>query len=247
MKIKKTLFSVISAVLCTAMLLGISAFAAEKRNIWQETKALTSAKYYSEYIRLVEKYSAKDSKNSVSFGKSLTKKYYEGQLEEIDDDDPEFYVNLIGSNEIVSVVFKDGKMKMVTYADGDGAAIYVTKKNMIILSVNEKAKITIPVSNDSYDETFKEELETFDNDEYMDEELGVTDKTKGKYFKIKSGDKTYYYEEFNGNVQGKFGFLFNSKGKPIAMYSDGTAYCLNYSYTKVDDSEFKLPSGYEEV
>lgn len=249
MKLRKTLLSAVSAVLCMAMFLGISAFAAEKRNLWKETKALTSAKYYSDYIKLVQKYSAKEAKNTVSFGKSLTKKFYESQLDEMDSENPTFLLNLISKDEIASVALKDGKMKVVMYTDGQGIGMYLTKKQMVMLSVNEKQKVTVPVSGDDYDATLdsmSDSIANFDNDEYMEEDLGVTDKTKGKYFKFKSGDKIYYYEEFEGDVQGTFGFLFNSKGKPIAEYAQGEAYCLNYS-SKVDDSEFKIPSGYKEA
>lgn len=71
-KLKKALPAIVSAVLCVTMVLGITASAA---SVWSETKALTNAKYNSNYIKWVEKYSEKESKNTVTFSKSRTKKY----------------------------------------------------------------------------------------------------------------------------------------------------------------------------
>lgn len=70
-KFKKVLFSVVSAVLCVTMILGVSASAA-KNTVWSDTKALTSAKYNSNYIKWLEKYGEKEAKNTVSFSKSLS-------------------------------------------------------------------------------------------------------------------------------------------------------------------------------
>lgn len=248
-KFKKALFSIVSAVLCAAFILSVPASAAQK-SVWSETKALTSAKYNSNYIRLVEKYSAKDAKNTISFGKSKTKKFYENQLVEFDDDNPQFLVNMIDKETIVSVAYKDKKIKTVAYEDGTGVAIYMDSKNMTMLSVGDKQKATMPMAEDiGYEDMIGEMNGTFvnfDNDSYIADELGLTDKTKGKYFKIKSNDKVYYYEEFEGSEAGKFAFLFNSKGNPVAVMSEGTVACFSVSFS-VDDSEFNIPKGYAEV
>lgn len=249
-KFKKVLFSVVSAVLCIAMILSVPASAAEKKSVWSETKALTSAKYNSNYIKWAEKYSAKEAKNTVSFGKSRTKKFYESQLEAFNAKDPQFIVNIIDKENIVSAAFKDKKTKMVVYTEGNGVAIYIDPKNITMLSVGDKQKITMPMTDDiGYDDLIDEmtgEFLTFDNDSYMTDELGVTNKTKGKLFKFTSNEKTYYYEEFEGSKAGKFGFLFNSSGNPLAVVADDMVMCFSVSFS-VKDSEFSIPKGYTEM
>lgn len=251
MKIKKILSSVTAALLCAVMVLAIPASAAEKNTVWSETKALTSAKYNSKYIKWVEKYSAKEAANTISFGKSRTKKFYEDQIVQFDNKNPQFVVNIIDKETIFSVAFKDKKIKTVAYEDDTAIAIYMDSKNMTLLSVGDKQKITMPMTEDiGYEDALDEmmdEFTYFDNDSYMTEDLGVTDKTKGKLFKFKSNDKIYYYEEFEGSKAGTIGFLFDSNDKPLAILSDdGSAFCFNISF-KVKDSEFDIPSGYTAV
>lgn len=249
-KFKKALLSVVSAMLCIAMVLSVPASAAEKKSVWSETKALTSAKYSSNYIKWAEKYSAKKTENTVSFGKSRTKKFYESQLKAFNNKDPQFAVHLLDKENIVSVAFKGKKTKMVVYTEGEGVAIYIDPKNMTLLSVSDKQKITMPMTEDiGYDDMIDEMMGaflTFDNDSYMTDTLGVTDKTKGKSFKFTSNEKTYYYEEFEGSEAGKFGFLFNSSGKPLAVVADDMVMCFSVSFS-VKDSEFNIPKGYTEM
>lgn len=100
-KLKKALPAIVSAVLCVTMALGITASAA---SVWSETKALTTAKYNSNYIKWVEKYSEKDAKSTVTFGKSRTKKFYEKQLTAFNAKDPQFALNMATKDEIMSVI-----------------------------------------------------------------------------------------------------------------------------------------------
>ena len=246
-KIKKALPAIVSAVLCVAMALGITASAASE---WSDTKALTSAKYNSNYIKWVEKYSAKDTKNTVTFGKSRLKKFYEKQLTAMDAENPQFAMNVITKDEIVSVAYKSRKMKIVVYVEGEGMAIYTTPKEMTILSVADKQKITTPITDDiGYDDLVDEMLESyanFDNDSYFAEDLGISENAKGKIFKFKSGENTYYYEEFSTDNYSKIGFLFDSKGNPLAMTDGDVTACFQIKYT-VKDSEFTVPGGYKAV
>lgn len=245
-KLKKALPAIVSAILCVTMVLGITASAA---SVWSETKALTSAKYNSNYIKWVEKYSAKDTKNTVTFGKSRTKKFYEKQLTAFNAKDPQFAVHMITKDELISVAYKGRKIKIVVYTEGEGIAMYMTQKSMTMLSVEDKQKVTMDMPKDvNYDDLVDEMLEEYanwDNDSYYADELGISDNAKGKLFKFKSGENTYYYEEFETD-QGTVGFLFDSKGNPLAMNSDGTAICFQIKYT-VKDSEFTVPSGYKSV
>lgn len=246
-KLKKAFPAIVSALLCVTMALGITASAA---SVWSETKALTTAKYNSNYIKWVEKYSEKETKNTVSFGKSRTKKFYEKQLEAFNDKDPQFAVNMITKDEIVSVAYKGRKIKMVVYTEKEGLAIYMDSKQMTLLSVSDKEKMTAPIPDDvEYDSLVDEMLEAyanFDNDSYFSEDLGIADNAKGKIFKFTSGENTYYYEQFDTDNMGSIGFLFDSKGNPLAMNSDGTAICFQIKYT-VKDSEFNIPKGYTEM
>lgn len=246
-KLKKALPAIVSALLCVTMALGITASAA---SVWSETKALTTAKYNSNYIKWVEKYSAKSTKNTVTFSKSRTKKFYEKQVDALDAKNPQFAVSMITSDQIVHVAFKNRKLKAVIYTEKEGMAIYMDSKNMTILSVADKQKVTAPIPADvDYDDLVDEMLESyagFDNDSYFAEDLGISDNTKGKIFKFTSGENTYYYEEFKTDNAGTIGFLFDAKGNPLAMNADGEAVCFQIKYT-VKDSEFTVPKGYKET
>ncbi|MDE5741143.1 MAG: hypothetical protein K2H90_01685, partial [Oscillospiraceae bacterium] len=240
-KLKKAIPAIVSAVLCVTMVLGITASAA---SVWSETKALTTAKYNSNYIKWVEKYSEKDAKNTVTFGKSRTKKFYEKQMDAFNENDPQFALNMITKDEMVSVVYKGRKIKMVVYTEESGIAIYMNSKEMTMLSVSDKQKLKMPIPDDvNYDDLIDDMLDSYaklDNDAFMAEDLGIADNEKGKLFKFKSGDNIYYYEQFETENEGDVGFLFDSKGNPLAMNADGLAACFQIKYT-VKDYEFTVP------
>lgn len=245
-KLKKALPAIISAVLCVTMALGITASAA---SVWSDAKALTTAKYNSNYIKWVEKYSEKSTKNTVTFGKSRTKKFFDKQIKAIKGKDPQFSVSIVNKEALVSIVYKGSNIKLVMAEEDMGIGMYMTPKKITMLSVGDKQKVTIPVSQDmGYDDIIDEMLDSFmnfDGDDYY-AELGIAENAKGKLFKFTSGEKTYYYEEFKSSEYDKFGFLFTEKGTPIAMRGDDIIACFNISY-KVDDSEFTVPKGYKET
>lgn len=245
-KLKRALPAIVSAVLCVTMALGITVSAA---SVWSDAKALTSAKYNSNYIKWVEKYSEKKAKNTVTFGKSRTKKFLDKQIKVMKTGDPQVCVNIINKDGIVSIAYKGSNIKLV-FAEGDmGFGMYMTPKKMTMLSVGNKQKVTMPVTKDmGYDDLIDEMLNSFmnfDSDNYYDE-LGIAENAKGKLFKFTSGEKTYYYEEFKSSEYDKFGFLFTEKGTPIAIIGDDLIACINISY-KVKDSEFTVPKGYKET
>lgn len=249
-KLKKAASAVTAAILCVAMAFGTTASAATD-TVWKETKTLANAKYNSNYIKLAEKYSKKESSKTVTFEKSKTKKFLDKQIKVIKSDDPKFSVYAINKDQIASVAYKDGKTKTIIYFKELelGIGIYTNSKNMIMVSPGDKEKITMPVTEDvNYDETINGMLDGFMNfnDEEYYKNLGIKDTAKGKYFKITSGDKTYYYEEFKSSKYEKFGFLFNENGKPVAMVGDDLIACFSISYS-VKDSEFKVPKDYKEV
>lgn len=245
-KIKKAIPAVISAVLCVAMALGITASAA---SVWSDAKALTTAKYNSNYIKWVEKYSQKESKNTVTFSKSRTKKFLDKQIKATKSDDPQTSVSLINKDVLVSIAYKGGNMKMVVAEGEIGFAFYISPKKMTMLSIPDKKKTTVAVTADmGYDELIDEMNQSFmnfDSDNYY-ADLGIAENAKGKLFKLTSGDKTYYYEEFKSADYNKFGFLFTEKGTPVAIIGDDLIACFTLS-TNVKDSEFTLPKGYKET
>ncbi len=245
-KIKKMLPAVVSAVLCVTMALGITASAA---SVWSETKALTNARYSSTYIKWVEKYSQKETKNTVTFAKSRTKKFLDKQIKAVKSDDPSFGVDIATKDVILSVAYKGKKMKMVVYEDGTGLGMYFNSKNITMLSVEDKTKITLPVTEDlGYDDIMDEMLGkfmNFDSDDYY-ADLGIAENAKGKIFKFKSNDKIYYYEEFESAEYNKYGYLFDEKGNPLAMIGDDLVACFKISYS-LKNSYFTVPDGYKEI
>lgn len=245
-KIKKALPAIISALLCVTMVLGITASAA---SVWSDAKALTNAKYNSNYIKWVEKYSQKESKSTVTFSKSRTKKFLDKQIKATKSDDPQTSVSLISKDVLVSVAYKGDSMKLVIYESDMGLAFYANSKEMAMLSIADKKKTTVPVTAEmEYDEligNMNQSFMDFDSDDYY-ANLGISENAKGKIFKFKSGDKTYYYEEFKSADYDKFGFLFTEKGTPIAIIGDNVIACFTIS-NKIKDSEFTVPDGYKET
>lgn len=252
-KIKKAIPAVISAILCVTMLLGVTASAAEKKSVWSETKALTSAKYNSTYIKWAEKYSAKEAKNTVTFSKSRTKKFFDKYVKATGADEPQYAIHFISKEMIMSVAQKDSKMKVVVYLDGIedmdsiSIAMYITSKEFALLDPSSKEKMTVPIDDDIDYDDLKDEMLDIDieSDSFFSESLGISENAKGKYFKLKSGENVYYYEEFSVDG-GKIGFLMDANGNPLAVTDGETSACFNISYT-VKNSEFTVPSGYTEV
>lgn len=266
MNIKKKISGFIAAALCCTMLTGTAVYAedssltaavsttadygvkAAKKSVWSETKSIAGATYNSNYIKLAEKYSKKEKKKSISFGKSRTKKFFEKFYKNMDaeSDEVEYRFSALTKDEIMSITIKEDKYKVVVYEDGEGMAVYITPKEMTILSVNDKKKMTMPIPEDyDYSEITEELTGTGIVLDDVNLSVGIDDDEKGKYFKIKSGEKIYYYEEFEYEDD-TIGMLFSEKGTPLALASDGFAACFTVSYS-VKDSEFNIPKGYKEA
>lgn len=248
-KLKKVFSTGVAAVMCVTMALSVPAAAKTDDTVWKNAKALTSSRYSETYIKWAEKYSEKDSKNTITFGKSRTKKLFEKMTDAIDSDNPEFSLNIVKDDSITSVTMNGKKIKGVMYEKGDknAFAVYMNSKEISMLSVKNKLKATVPNSdNSSYDEVLDSALEQFSIAAHVLDGTDITDKTKGKLFKIKSGEKTYYYEEFI--VDGsKCGILFDSKDAPLAMTSGkGNTACFNFT-DSVKASEFTVPKEYKEI
>lgn len=233
-KIKKAIPAVISAVLCAAMLLGATVSAANS-NIWKDTKALTSLKYNSNYIKWAEKYSKKKAKNTITYGKSRTKKFLDKVEKAFESDDLQFSLGFINKDVIYSYSVKGDSCKTVVHGQ-DGFAVVIYNRNDKGYMFSIKNKLCAAFGTDS-EINAKGIVETAS--EFLD--FNINESDKGKIFKFKSKEKLYYYEEFNGS-----GFVFNENGTPLAAYLDGEAYCISFK-TSVKDSEFNIPKGYKTV
>ena len=250
-KFKKFFPAVVSAMLCVTMLLSVTASAADKDTyVWKDTKALTSLKYNSNYIKWAEKYGAKEAKNTVSYGKSRTKKFLDKLNQNVNKEKPTYSFGLIEKKGLVNYVFKDGSLKVISLVDGKVTTLYVHDYYVTLISVKNKTKVSAggKSAKTEFDRLAAEHTQkrTAEVAEVFDFEIAENE--KGKLFKFKSEDKTYYYEEFKTEDSrfDKVGFLFTEKGTPVAMYINNTAFCISFK-TTVDDSEFDIPKGYKTV
>ena len=240
-KLKKVFPAVVSAILCVTMLLGITASAA---SAWSDTKALTIVKYNSNYIKWAEKYSKKETKNTIAYSKSRTKKILDKITREMSADKCEYSLGMASKDRIVGIACKGENFKLALF-ENEGMAFYITGDTVTFLSVDEK-EIASLSAGEEYKETIsdmvKEQSSTFAEIFNFD----ISENTTGKIFKFKSNDKIYYYEEFKFDEYGNMGFLFTEKGTLLAMINSGSAFCINFK-TSVDDSEFDIPKGYKTV
>lgn len=248
-KFKKVLSAGVAAVMCAVIALSVPAAAKNDDTVWENTKALTNSRYSENYVKWAEKYSEKDSQNTITFGKSRTKKLFEKMAEAIDSDKPVFSVNIVDDDTICCVAISGKKVKCVMY-DKDyknAFAFYMNSKEISLLSPKTKLKATMPTSEyGSYDEMLDGALEIFSDFAHVFDDIDISDKIKGKLFKIKSGDKIYYYEEF-GEDDSKCGMLFDSNDAPLAITTgEGTTFCFNFTDT-VKASEFAVPKEYKDI
>lgn len=247
-KIKRVLSAGVAAVMCVTMALSVPVSAKTDNTMYNNAKALTSAKYNSNYVKMVEKYSAKSTKNTVTFSKSRTKKFYENFAKKKNAKNPQFVENIISKDIIISSAMKGNNVKMVVYVRVEGMemglATYVDGKNATTLAPATKKKYVEPFTSDA---SVEDAIKQFDVDAFMSDNVGIADNAKGKYFKFTSSEKTYYYEEFETD-NGTRGYLFNSNGNLLAIKSGNDEIgdlilCYSISY-KVDNSEFTIPKGY---
>lgn len=239
-KIKRTFSIGIAAVMCFAMTLSVPASAKtdnEEVMMWKEVKAMTGAKYNSKYIKWVEKYSEKDTSKTVVYSKSRTKKFIDELEKASQKDEPQFALNMINEEIIISKAVKGDKIKTVVCMGSGGTGFCGNSNEITIFDIEEKEKLSLPKSKALEKLDFMTELSE------MLFDLDIDDDEEGKLFKFKSGEKIYYYEYFEDD---RTGFLFSESGKVLAGYIIGTPYCINVS-NKIDDSAFNIPTGYKDV
>lgn len=238
--IKKILSAVLAAALCITAVVAIPASAA-KKTVWQESKELAGAKYNSKYITWVEKYSEKDSKTTVTYSKSRTKKLMDKLAKAAEKDTPQFSYSTVSKDYILHVAVKGDKFKAVVYTGIAGMAYSGNSSKITFLDINDKEKCTLKISDlnvvAGYDDfTAAEFVKSAAKMFYLDIESDY----KAEVMKFTSGGKTYYYEKFNDYL----GFLFNESGTALAANINGDVVCLTVSY-KVDDKAFDIPTGYK--
>ncbi|MCM1380545.1 MAG: hypothetical protein NC192_01300, partial [Muribaculaceae bacterium] len=146
------------------------------------------------------------------------------------------------SEDITYFSIKDGLSRTALYGNEVGMLFILTPNTAAFAFIREDGKeYNISEQDESYnppDELIKSYAEVF--------EFGIDDNAKGSLFKIKSGEKIYYYEEFECEKYGVVGFLFTEKGTPIGMREDGEYYCFRFS-SAVDDNDFAVPDGFDEL
>lgn len=247
-KIKRAFAAGIAAVMCAAIALSVPASAKNDDAVWKETKAVAGASYNSSYIKWVEKYSEKDTSKTVQYSKSKTKKFLDKFEENTGKDEPQFVVKFINKDEIVSAAIKGNKYKVAVYNAGIGMAYSGDLKNVTFLDINDEEKCSLAtnealeISFTDTDDIIKEIAD--DASDILD--FDIDDDEKGKLFKFKSGEKTYYYEEFEYDRYNSVGFLFSENGNILAMTNKGDSFCVSVSY-KVKDSVFDIPKDYKDV
>lgn len=245
-KIKRTFSAGIAAVMCAVISLSVPAAAKTTDSAWKETKSLAGASYSSTYIKWVEKYSEKDTTKTVTYSKSRTKKLLDKLEKASEKDEPQFIIKLINNEEIVSAAIKGDKFKATGYIDGEGMAYLGDSKNFTLLDPNDKEKCSLKINKASKSKIwFPNAGEVAESGTALFN-FDISENSKGKLFKFKSGEKIYYYEEFKDSSYGSVGFLFSESGNILAMTNHGDSFCVSVSF-KVNDSEFNIPKGYKDV
>lgn len=240
---KKFLTTAVSAALCVTMVLGMTVSAQSIESRWSECAQLANSSFDQNYIDLVIKYHNKEAKNTISFGKSKTKKFIKKFSTKMLYKKDEFSLEMSDKNNIILFAKKGSKLKIVECGENYNCysmAFFTDGKSSTALSLESKTKAKVP---DGIDPPYTISDITTDDLDMPD------DNTAGKYFKFKSGGKIYYYEEFTikeNFYEDTVGILFDENGDTLAMLMDDDVYCVFFK-TTVDDSEFEIPKGYKTV
>lgn len=250
-RIKRIISVSIAAIICAVTALSVPAAANSADTVWRDAKALAGASYNSKYIKLAEKYGEKKASKTVTYSKSRTKKFLDRFEKNTGSNKPQFALNIMNKETIISLTIKDEQYKALVYDNPDGMAYCGDLKNITFFDINNKKKCSL-TTDEALKNTGLLLPDGFDIPTALAEEasrmfyeIDIDDGEKGKYFKFTSDEKTYYYEEFEYGRYGKSaGFLFNKSGNVIAANIDGDTVCMNVSY-KVSNSAFDIPKGYK--
>lgn len=247
-KIKRAVSALTAAALCFALSLSVPAAAKTDAAMWREVRTIAGVKYNSSYIKWLEKYSAKEAKSTVAYSKSRTKKFVYKFSKAAYSDEPRLSLSIINDERAASAAVKGDKFRVIGCIDDYCLAYYSDSENITFFDFNAKEKFEGSMNNAS------EYGLGFSNASELAEECGnglfdffIPDDEKGKVFKIKSGEKIYYYEEFYSDMYGVLGFLFSEDGNILALKNQDGSFCVSFSQ-KVDDSVFNMPEkGFKKV
>lgn len=244
-KIKKAVPAFVSAVLCAAITFGTAASAQSIYDSWGECAEIANSSFDQNYIDLVIKYHSKETKNTVSFGKSRTKKFGKSLAAQVRSSKPECSLEISDKNNIILFTQKGSRIKIVECASGYdnsysyGYALFTDGKTATAFAPETKTKAKLPADAD----------QPYALSDLSTDEFDLSDSETGKIFKFKSGEKIYYYEEFTLTSYAQdcaLGLLFDENGNILAMLGDDEVFCVSFR-TTVDDSEFDMPKGYKTV
>lgn len=217
-KIKRVVSAVVAAALCFALSLSVLAVAKTDDAMWLEVKTVAGVKYNSSYIKWLEKYGVKEAKSTVTYSKSRTKKFVYKFSKAAYSDEPNFSLSIINDELVASAAIKGDKFRVIGCIDDYCIAYYSDSEKITFFDFNAKEKFEGSMNNVSeYGLGFsnaKELAEECGNDLF---DFFIPDDEKGKVFKIKSGEKIYYYEEFYSDMYGVLGFLFSEDGNILAL------------------------------
>lgn len=247
-KIKRVISAGVAAALCVALSLSVPAAAKTDDTTRREVKTVAGVKYNSSYIKWLEKYGAREAKSTVVYSKSRTKKFVYRFAKAAYSDEPQLSLSIINDEFVGSAAIKGGKFRVIGCNDDYCSAYYSDSENITFFDFNANEKFEGSMNNAS------EYGLGFSNANELAEECGndlfyffIPDGEKGKAFKIKSGEKIYYYEEFYSDMYGALGFLFSEDGNILALKNQDGCFCVSFS-KKVDDSVFNMPEkGFKEV
>lgn len=251
--LKKLFTAAVSAVLCGALTLGITAFGQSVFCRLDECSKLANSGFEQKYVDWAIKYHNKETGSAAAYKKSRSKKFIDKFHAAVTSKKPQYTFELSDKNYLFYIARKDGKIKqiyhevdftydicgsIITLADGD---------NVTVFGIENKTKTKPPQKDYTY-YLFDDFYELFDFDDISE---------TGKSFKFKSGGKAYYYEEFKFHEDvdypsnpyvfpGYFGFLFDEDGNALALVTEDMAYYMSFK-ASADGVDFTQPKGYKTV
>lgn len=215
---------------------------------YTEAVKLAGLKFNSGLAKKVKSYEEKTPKNSVKFGKSRTKSYFNKltkKIQNMNADEISFSVSMVSKDEVASIAMKGEKAKLIAYSNIDdmsfGYGIYMDTKNITTVFLDTKEKMTSPLTDDYFtgDTDITSSVESV-------ADFNIADSTKGKLFKFKYNNKGYYYEVFETEDGESFGYVFDTKLNLVMMMDDTGYYSVKIT-TSVKNSDVTVPDYYTEM
>lgn len=209
----------------------------EQKAVFNEMKSLTKIPYSSTIAKKIKSYEGKTSKTKRSYSKSYTKKLADKIAKA-----KSFKVGVRDTQQIVEIAGKGGNIRMIMFAQGTAMIIYlnINDSTVSICDPLTKQCVSSAFDPEQISQTIGMDVSdlTGTNSLFGEEDTEAIQKEKADVFKFKYKDETYTYERFS-----EAGFVFNSKGTPIMVCSDGEVMGVKLS-TSVSNSTFEIPEDY---